>query len=732
MITLEGRLEKITFQNSENHYTIAVLKTENPENRVTVTGYLAGTSPGETLNVSGNWEVHPKYGQQFKVENYEVTLPATVDGIKSYLCSGIIKGIGRSLAKKLVSHFGENTLDVIENSPETLKTVSGIGKSKAGAITEAWKNHHAVRVLMQFLQERGVQASHGAHILKAFGTEAVSIIQKDPYRIAAEIPEAGFPVADTIALSMGFPADDENRVKACIGYILQSAASDGHIYEMESSIVQRCREMINADGDSSKHAIESLFESREVMIESPDSDSAERRIYPKTLYDAEVGIARKLKAMMTVSPDAATMDSGQIIDEIMSRLAIKLSDEQLEILQEILGSKTAIITGGPGTGKTTLIRSVSTLFERLGKQILLAAPTGRASRRLAEVTHRKAATVHKLLGYNLANGCFEKNQDDQLDADVVIIDEASMIDTHLMYHLLQAVPMSAVFILVGDVYQLPSVGPGNVLSDMIKSGAVKSFELKKIFRQDRESSIVINAHRVHNGERPTSHIPETPEDLSDFYVIKQSNPETVVATIVELCKKRIPERFNFDSMRDIQVITPMHKGDVGTINLNQQLQRALNTSPLKATYRGGTFRNGDKVMHLKNNYQKEVFNGDIGTIISIDNAKQEIVVNFDEREVVYEFDELDELSLAYAISVHKSQGSEYPAVIIPMMTQHYPLLQRNLLYTAMTRGKKLVIIVGMPQAVAISVNNDKPRRRFSSLDEKLKDNGSPGQVCQKV
>ncbi len=414
------------------------------------------------------------------------------------------------------------------------------------------------------------------------------------------------------------------------------------------------------------------------------------------------------------------MDLEKITNIVQGKLAIRLSSEQLSVLEKVFTHRLTVITGGPGTGKTTLIRSVTTVFHSLGKTILLAAPTGRAAKRLSEVTHRKAKTIHRLLKYDISDGLFEKNQDNPLDADVIIIDESSMIDTFLMYHFLMAVPVTSRLILVGDVFQLPSVGPGNILKDMIESEIIPAYYLTKIFRQAQESPIVINAHMVRRGEYPAFEERHNNDELSEFYFIKQNDPDRVVNTIVELCSRRIPKRFDFDSMNEIQVLTPMHKGDVGTINLNQVLQNVLNPSPVLIESMGNTFKTCDKVMHLKNNYQKDVFNGDIGTIESIDKHEKQLFVNYYGRSVCYEFEELDELSLAYAISVHKSQGSEYPAVIIPIMTQHYALLQRNLLYTAMTRGKKLVILVGTERAFEIALQNDKPRQRLSSLADRLR------------
>ncbi|MBU2521380.1 MAG: ATP-dependent RecD-like DNA helicase [Proteobacteria bacterium] len=719
LTALEGKLEQITYFNKETLYTIAKLKTGNTDNLVTVVGFMGGVSPGEALRIKGTWETHPKYGQQFRIKSYDVTLPASVEGIGSYLQSGIIKGIGPMMASRMVKRFGADTLNVIENCPEKLLEVEGIGKTKATSISNAWKNHHAIRSLMQFLQEAGVKTSYSSILLKEYGMDALKIIQSNPYCLANDIPGIGFYAADTIALSLGKLENEPERVRACIIHLMQQSTNDGHVFAYMDQLTARCKNLFQIDSETTEEAIEDLSASGDLIIENKAELPDKKAVYLKTLHQAEAGLANRLKAFLSVPVVPQGIDSEQISNEVLKKLAIKLSQEQLNVLEKLFFYRAVIITGGPGTGKTTLIRSINAVFEALGKQISLAAPTGRAARRLAELTHRDAKTIHRLLGYNFKDNLFDKNQDNPLDADAVIIDEASMVDTYLMFHLLNAIPMTSMLIMVGDVFQLPSVGPGNVLDDMIKSGVIPVFYLKKIFRQARESSIVLNAHRVLKGEFPLlKHINEA-TDLSEFYFIEQNNPEKVVSTIVELCTRAVPERFGFNPVNEIQVLTPMHKGVVGTINLNQMLQKALNPTPVIINAINNFFKLGDKVMHLKNNYQKEVFNGDIGTIISIDGKKEELSVDFYGRTVSYDFTETGELSLAYAISVHKSQGSEYPAVIIPLMTHHYALLQRNLLYTAITRGEKLVIVIGMKKALDIALKNDKPRRRLSMLADRL-------------
>jgi exodeoxyribonuclease V alpha subunit len=720
--TLEGQLERISYVNAASHYTIATLKTSKTNNLVTVVGPLAGVSAGQALRLKGTWETHPKYGQQFKIESYEITLPAAVDGIKKYLQSGIIKGIGPAMAARLVRRFGSRTLEVIEQHPEELLEIEGIGKARAALIRDAWRDHHVIRGLMQFLQAMGIKASFCARIFQAFGLDAVNVIRRDPYRLANEIPGIGFYVADTVARRLGALPDDPKRMRACIRHLMEQSLNDGHTFIYEDQLLERCREHFEIEPGAGRDTVAALADCGDLVVEDSAGGSETRAVYLKALHQAENGVARRFKALLSVPVVPPAMDTQRISAEIQKKLAITLSAEQLNVLEHILSHRVAIITGGPGTGKTTLIRSIQAILGALGKHVLLAAPTGRAARRLSEVSGQKAETIHRLLGYNFKDDRFDKNQDNPLEADAVIIDEASMVDIVLMFHLMQAIPMTAVLILVGDIFQLPSVGPGNVLSDMIASQRIPVYYLQKIFRQAHESPIVVNAHLVQRGEFPALKKLDASEDLSEFYFIQQSDPDMVAATIVELCSEALPRRFDFDPVHEVQVLTPMHKGVVGTTNLNQVLQKVLNPNPVLIETRGSIFKSGDKVMHLKNNYQKEVFNGDIGTISSIDRKQEMLSVDYYGRTVDYDFSEMDEIALAYAISVHKSQGSEYPAIILPIVTQHFVMLQRNLLYTAITRATKLVILIGTPKALGIALKNNKPRLRLSSLAVQLRGN----------
>ncbi len=719
--TLEGCLERITYFNAENHYTIAKLKTSKTHNIVTIVGTMAAANPGQTLKIKGIWETHPRYGQQFKISSYEVVLPATIDGIRKYLESGIIKGIGPSMANRIVSCFGTKTFEIIEKEPEKLLEVKAIGKAKAALICNAWKDHHVARSLMQFLQNMGVQTSYCAKILKEYGPDAVNIISKDPFRLTADIPGIGFYFADTVAQKQGIEKDHPRRVRACILHVMQQFTNQGDVFAYQDQIVDHCKNLFRITPGVALDEIDRLFTAGELVFESAPGDP-KKIIYLKDIHQAETGIANRLNALLSVPITASGINEERILREVQKKLAITLSSEQLNALEAILSHRAVIITGGPGTGKTTLIKSITAVFSVLGKHVFLAAPTGRAARRLSEVTRSKATTIHKMLGFNFKAGFFEKNPDNPLDADAIIIDEASMVDTFLMYHLIKALPMTSVLIMVGDIFQLPSVGPGNVLSDMIKSKRLPVFYLKKIFRQTHESPIVVNAHRVRRGESPVLKSLDNSDDVSEFYFLEQNNQNRVVSTIVELCTKTIPERFDFDPMYDVQVLTPMHKGVIGTTNLNQVLQKVLNPKPVMIEAMGSTFKTGDKIMHLKNNYQKEVFNGDIGIISAINRKEKQLSVDYYGRIVTYDFTEMDEISLAYAISVHKSQGSEYPAVILPIMTQHFVLLQRNLLYTGITRGENLVILVGTKNALNIALRNNKPTERLSGLASRLMDN----------
>ncbi len=755
MITITGILERVTFRNDENHYTIGEIKLKGTKQFVTIVGYMAGLARGETLKLNGKWVNHPKYGDQFKVEFFEVSLPDSISGIRRYLGSGIIKGIGNTMAKRIVDNFKEKSLDIIENDPQRLKEIPGIGKSKSSSITKAWNRHHAVRRVMKFLQDHGAGSSHAGAILQFYGPDTLEVLKNQPYTVAKDIPGVGFELADTIALNSGIKKDDPERIKASIIYLLLRHEKNGHVFAEKQDLVYRAAKLTAAKESDIEQSLISLEAKDEIVVDiydntnyepvtdahaeidtetckdgdnntEPETDNVNtddndckkmHSVYLSMLYRAETGIATKIKAMLSVPVLDYGINRKEIINEVLVRLAVRLSCQQIEVVSQTLAHRVVVITGGPGTGKTTLIRAVCAVFNKLKQKVVLTAPTGRAARRLSEVTSKKASTIHKLLLYDQEKEFFGRNPVNPLDSDVLIVDEASMVDTILMFHLVQALPVNSVLILVGDIFQLPSVGPGNVLSDIIKSGVVNTFELTKIFRQAEKSAIVMNAHYIRNGEMPVLSRDNSKNGLSEFYFIENNDPKRVVSTITELCSTRIKNAF--PHVDEIQVLTPMHRGETGTINLNNRLQQILNNRPGGIEARGFIFKTGDRVMHLKNNYQKEIFNGDIGKIQEVIKSESRLVVDYDGRIVDYDVLELDELTLAYAISVHKSQGSEYSAVVIAITTMHFPLLQRNLLYTAMTRGRDLVVLVGSIRALEIALNNNKTDLRLSGLKRRF-------------
>lgn len=721
MIEIKGELSKIRYKNDENQYTVADFLSQEPRTSITVVGFLVGVRPGDTLSLSGVWEKHNRYGQQFKIESFEPLLPTTLNGIKTYLKNLDIKGLSAKKISILVQKFQEQTLDVIENRPEELNTVKGIGNILGQRISEAWARQNEIRTLTNRLQELGLPVAFCARIHRQYQGDAVDIINRSPYSLSFDFPDMGFAIIDQAARQMGIDRNDPQRICACLLHLLEGFASDGHVYVVKETLTERCTVRFGIDPDRVAQGLEDLHGQQRIVVEGAVDNPELTAVYIKDLHRAETGIAVTLHALNALVPDDPGLDQDDIIETVLQKLAIKLSDEQLEALEDILSHRVAVITGGPGTGKTTLVRSVTAIFQQLGKKTLLAAPTGRAARRLSEVTGEEAATIHKMLQYNIGTGRFEKNRNDPLEADALIVDEASMVDILLMYHLLNAVPFHASVIFVGDIFQLPSVGPGTVLSDLIHCKRFRTFELTKIFRQAQESPIVLNSHRVRYGKLPKTTDPTDSETLSEFYFIETADPVKVMERIVELCARRIPEKYMFDPLTDIQVLTPMHKGDVGTVSLNTALQNVLNSQTQMIESFGKQFKQGDKVMHLKNNYEKDVFNGDIGVIQDLDTHSKSLTVNYYGRSVTYAFEELHELTLAYAISVHKSQGSEYPVVVVPITTQHSPLLQRNLLYTAMTRGKKLVILIGTKRALTMALENDRPKQRLSGLEQRLKD-----------
>ena len=718
---LSGQIERITFTNEENGYTIARVKVQGRQDLVTVVGYLMSPAPGETLNLKGEWVHHPKFGEQFKVVEYKITVPATVFGIERYLGSGLIKGLGHVMAGRIVKKFGEKTLDVIENDIEKLTLVEGIGEKRITMIQQAWDEQKEIRNVMLFLQSYGVSSGYATKIFKQYGNRSVAVVTANPSRLATDIFGIGFVIADGIAEKLGVPKASPFRVEAGIIYVLNQLSDDGHVFYPYESLVKKSREMLSVGKDVVVEALGSLAMDKRIIIEDINESIDEFKANNKGVYLArfhlcETSIAGRLKTLSTAPKSIRNLTGENALRWVQGQLDITLAENQAQAIRCALENKIMVITGGPGTGKTTIINAVLKIFSKLGVRTLLAAPTGRAAKRMSETSGHEAKTIHRLLEYSFTQGGFQKNEEKPLNCDLIILDEVSMIDTILMHHLLKAIPTFATVVLVGDVNQLPSVGAGNVLNDIIASGTIPVVELNEIFRQAQESRIVVNAHKINSGILPKF---ETHEPSNDFYFIEQEDPEKVLEIILELTKTRIPRRFNLDPVDDIQVLTPMHRGVVGSGNLNMALQENLNPSQEMITRGNRNFKVNDKVMQIRNNYDKEVFNGDIGRITHLRQDDYEMTVTFDGRDVVYEFSDLDELVLAYAISVHKSQGSEYPAVVIPVLTQHYILLQRNLIYTAVTRGRNLVVMVGTRKAFAMGVNNDKTQKRFTYLKHRL-------------
>ncbi len=719
---LQGQIERITYTNDETGYTVAKVRVKGQRDLVTVVGNLMAPAPGEIIKMTGVWMNHPRYGEQFRVQHYESVVPASVYGIEKYLGSGLIKGIGPIMAKRIVQKFEGNTLQVIENDIEKLADVDGIGEKRIEMIRSAWDEHKEIREVMIFLQAHGVGSGYATKIFKQYGNRSIKIVRENPYRLARDIFGIGFLTADRIAEKLGFPKDSEVRAEAGIIYVLHELSDEGHVYYPHGLLVSRCQEILGVGREVIVRALDVISSHKMIVVEDLKSGEAEysgkenRAVYLAKFHLSEASIADRMKDLVGTPKSIRSIDTGKAIVWVQGQLAMTLARKQVEAIRCAVDNKLMVITGGPGTGKTTIISAIVKIFSKLGARIMLAAPTGRAAKRMSEATSHEARTIHRMLEYSIQKGHFQRNEDRPLECDILIVDEASMIDTILMHHLLKAVPPDATVILVGDVNQLPSVGAGTVLKDIITSGSVPVVELNEIFRQARESLIVVNAHKINRGLLPPLK-PSGPRD--DFYFIEQGDPEEALKTILELIKERIPARFGFDPIDHIQVLTPMHKGVVGVGNLNAELQNALNPVPDGLTRGTRSFRLGDKVMQVRNNYDKEVFNGDLGRITKIDLEDQEVFISFDGREVPYGFADLDEVVLAYAVSVHKSQGCEYPAVVIPVFTQHYVLLQRNLIYTAVTRGRELVVVIGTREALAIGINNDKTQRRYTHLRQRL-------------
>jgi exodeoxyribonuclease V alpha subunit len=718
-VELTGQIERITYTNGESGYTIAKVRVRGHRDLVTVVGNFMAPQPGEILTMTGVWSLHPRFGEQFKVDQYYTKMPATVSGIKKYLGSGLIKGIGPVMADRIVKKFGQNTLDIIEQDIKKLASVEGIGRKRIQMIQTAWEDQKEIRDLMLFLQSNDVSAGYAPRIFREYGNLAIPIVRENPFRLAMDIFGIGFVTADRIAEKMGFDKNSPLRSQAGIIYVLHQLSEDGHVCCPIGPLLEKCGETLAVDKEVITGALDSLAQSGAVIIDEgpvdPEPDSV-KAVYLANFFVSENGIARRLAALVQAPSGFSPVNVDKAVKWVEPRLDIALAPRQIEALKFSLENRVMVLTGGPGTGKTTLIKAMLHIFERMGQRVMLAAPTGRAAKRMSEASGHEARTIHRLLEFASRKGGFQKNENYPLEADILIIDESSMIDTILMHHLLKAVESGTTLILVGDVNQLPSVGAGNVLNDIILSGIAPVVELNEIFRQARTSSIIVNAHRINSGKMP---LIDNDRADADFYFIQQEDPQKAVDIILEMVKNRIPRRFGLDPVSDIQVLTPMHKGPAGAGNLNVQLQKALNPDAPGILRGGREFKINDKVMQVKNNYDKDVYNGDIGRIFRIFPEEQEVVVTFENRNVAYDYSDMDELVPAYAVTVHKSQGSEYPAVVVPILTQHYILLQRNLIYTAVTRGKKLVVLVGTTRALAMGIKNNKTLKRFTRLRHRL-------------
>ncbi|HZS03446.1 MAG TPA: ATP-dependent RecD-like DNA helicase [Blastocatellia bacterium] len=721
--TLTGSVERITYHNDQNGYTVLRFLIPGHAEPVTVTGNFSAVSPGESLRLTGFWTTHPQYGDQFKAADYQVTRPATVAGIQKYLGSGLIKGVGPVTARRIVEHFGEQTLDIIESDISRLVEVRGVSGKRIELIQKTWQEQRAVKDVMIFLQSHGVSTHFAVKIYKQYNNDSIPIVEKTPYRLAADIYGVGFRTADQIARNLGIRADAEERLRAGLQHVLGEATEQGHCYLPRRELLRRAAETLGVEDQTRLAAsLDALLNEGLLKIEEePDDPLADVAIYLPPLWQSERAIARRVKmlAEAPVRVDAKRVDTW--LDRFIETKGIQLSDEQRAAIRLAAGSRVMVLTGGPGCGKTTALRALVALFHAMRKRVLLASPTGRAAQRLSEVTGEEAKTLHRTLEFDPSRMGFKRDETSPLEADVIIVDEASMLDVVLANYLIKAVAAHSQLILVGDVDQLPSVGPGTVLRDLIDSRAVPVARLTRVFRQAAESLIIQNAHRLNRGEFPALVKPGTGQ--TDCYFIAAEEPHEVADLIVKSVAVALPKRFGYDPVNDIQVLAPMNRGQVGTNSLNALLQQHLNPpGERKPEYARGnrTLRVGDKVIQRVNNYKLEVFNGDLGRIEWIDLEDQMIAVRFADRIVNYDYADILELGHGFAISCHKSQGSEYPAVVIPLHMQHFMMLSRNLLYTALTRAKKTVVMIGTTKAIGAAMNNLEAVHRFTGLVRELR------------
>jgi exodeoxyribonuclease V alpha subunit len=719
---LEGQIDTITYTNEETGYTVIKLITAGSRDPVTIVGNIIAPNPGEMLSVKGSWANHPKFGRQFKAESCRIKSPASIDGIRKYLGSGLIKGIGPVMAARIVEAFGEQTLEIIDLCIERLEEIDGIGPKRVEMIRKAWSDQKDIRDVMIFLHAHGVGSGFAARIFKQYGHNSIAVVTGNPYRLASDIFGIGFTTADKIAEKLGFEKNSPVRVQAGILYVLNQLGDEGHVYYPYDSLIEKTIEILEVEKNAVVEALGVVAQEKKIVMEDLPAQTEHiaynKAVYLARFHSAETAVASNLLRILSGPKGIRKIDREKALQWVQGRINIRLAARQVDAIQKAATEKVVVITGGPGTGKTTIINAAIKIYQELSAKILLAAPTGRASKRMSEATGFPARTIHRLLEFSPQFGGFQRNEANPLEVDVLIIDETSMIDIILMHHLLRAIPDKATLILVGDVNQLPSIGAGSVLKDIISSGMAPVVELNEIFRQSAASRIIINAHRINNGLMPE--LKQEKGGLEDFYFIEQEDPDQALKIITELVSSRIPKRFCLDPVDGIQVLSPMHKGVVGTENLNRTLQETLNPSRTAISRGDRIFKLHDKVLQTRNNYDKEVFNGDIGRISEINPEDQTITVDFDGLRAEYDYSELDEIRPAYAISVHKSQGSEYPAIVLPLLTQHYVMLQRNLIYTAVTRGKRLVVIVGSKKALAIGIKNNRITKRYTFLADRLR------------
>ncbi|MBT3358553.1 MAG: ATP-dependent RecD-like DNA helicase [Rhodospirillales bacterium] len=711
---LAGLVERVTYHNVENGFCVLRIKARGHRDLITVTGHSATISAGEWITVTGSWNNDRVHGLQFRAAFLKASAPTSAEGIEKYLASGMIRGIGPVYAKKLVKAYRDKVFDVIENEPERLRDIAGIGPVRAERITAAWAEQKVVREIMVFLHSHGVGTARAVRIYKTYGNDAIQVMSENPYRLARDIRGIGFRTADAIAIKLGIEKSAMIRIRAGISYALSEAMGEGYCGLPTAELIPLAVELLEVDSALVQTALGLELSEATVIADQVGETPC---VFLAGLHKAERLIGERLLNLMNGKLPWPWIDPDKALPWIEQKTGLSLAESQVAAIRLALLSKVMVLTGGPGVGKTTIVNGILKILAAKDVEILLCAPTGRAAKRMTEATGFEAKTIHRLLEVNPKGGGFKHNEESPLECDLLVIDETSMVDVMLMQAVLKAIPDNASLLVVGDIDQLPSVGPGQVLADIISSGVAPVVRLTEVFRQAAQSQIITTAHKINKGAIPDL---SKPEGDSDFYFVQADNPETAVQRIIELVKNRIPQRFGLNPIRDIQVLCPMNRGGVGARSLNIELQAALNPAGENKIERfGSTFAAGDKVMQIENDYDKEVYNGDIGYIDSLDLDDGELSVSFDGRTVIYGVGELDTLVPAYAATIHKSQGSEYPAVVIPVMTQHYTMLQRNLLYTGVTRGKRLVVLVGQKKAVAIAVRNISGRRRWSKLNEWL-------------